>query len=433
MTCQVCGLDVQHARAFCPACGTRLPTREVEAAGDAAQVADPVPQAGGEQRPRDAWDVSHVARGSSVEPRPAVARPIWPKVLLGVLLVVGLGGALSVYAYFAMIGNAVDDLLALPTDSSRGVGDDGTGEGSGTATEAPKSDAQTVSTRSGGHVWTYTNELGYTVRGVLSVGDAVPITDSTPDVRLAEARASAGDVCSLEVGRDAVIPMQALLTNTSEDFSVGMSMTLSFAGQFGSGNPTISLAQVFSSEDSCEGAEIGSGDGGWGVSWKDPIEPGSSGTAQGYLVLSDYFTPEHPDGNEEWLRTVTAQVLPTTNSTTSDRFVVEGESSLPIGAELAGPAPLAPRPLPSSTDGMYEVIAKTDLVVRDGPSVDAEELARVDRGEFVHIVCVTGGDAVEDATGRMISNWDRIDYPFEGYVSDAFVDTFGERAPVPDC
>ncbi len=109
-------------------------------------------------------------------------------------------------------------------------------------------------------------------------------------------------------------------------------------------------------------------------------------------------------------------------------------SGLPQGecaARRLGPKPKFVLPSgdpPSPQDpSTYPVTAATSLTVRAAPTVDAPVLGYVKARGYVTIECTTYGDSVKGPQGVQTSLWDRISRPFAGYVSDAFVDTGGER------
>ncbi len=370
---------------------------------------------------------------SQPKPVPQKAR-VWPKVLIGAALVLLIGGGLATY-WVVSTSNRVAQELVDQFEDYPAMGDE-----QDASTQAPDEEAFTGQTPSVATVlagsedysWQYSNEFGYEVAGVLSVGQLTPIDQETPDVQIPDSDASAGQICDLEPGRDAVVPVEARLTNRSQEFSVGVAMKLGFGGRADPGAPSVEIAQMFSDDTECDAGTYGWDGGGWAVQWKEPAGPGQSVSSSAYLVLNDYFTPEYPSGNTDWLRTLEAGVLPATNDNTGDSFSVQGESTLPVGIALAGGS-TTPAESPAPTENMYEVIAKAPLTVRDSPSSDGVSVGRVSPGDLIHIVCVAVGDPVEDNRGRMISNWDQIDYPVSGYVADAFVDTGGRRAPVPDC
>lgn len=83
--------------------------------------------------------------------------------------------------------------------------------------------------------------------------------------------------------------------------------------------------------------------------------------------------------------------------------------------------------------GTYPVLVDTYLSIRSGPSLEAREVGRVSAGGYVTIECVVEGDVVVDPFGDEITQWDRIRAPFNGYVSDAFVDTGGLPGVRPPC
>ena len=142
-------------------------------------------------------------------------------------------------------------------------------------------------------------------------------------------------------------------------------------------------------------------------------------------------------GTEQvWISLITAEQYPTSDGALA---VCDG-LGLPFGecaARRIGPNtttvfPKGDPPAPDSPN-TYPVLVDSFLVVRSEPSVDAREVGRVSAGGFVTIECTTQGDPIEDPDGNVITRWDFISAPFEGYVADAFVDTGGVAPPVPRC
>lgn len=82
---------------------------------------------------------------------------------------------------------------------------------------------------------------------------------------------------------------------------------------------------------------------------------------------------------------------------------------------------------------LYPVSAQESVSVRKGPGSDYRKIGELRRGTKVHIVCMRTGEPVVDRLGHTITNWDRIDYPLKGYVTDAFINTGGSPANVPRC
>lgn len=103
-----------------------------------------------------------------------------------------------------------------------------------------------------------------------------------------------------------------------------------------------------------------------------------------------------------------------------------------IGPDTDFVLPTGNPPAPGDAN-TYPILADTFLSVRTSPSTDAPEVGRVPAGGYVTIVCTVQGPAVTDPFGDVITLWDRISRPFDGYVSDAFVDTGGRPPVMPPC
>jgi hypothetical protein len=102
-----------------------------------------------------------------------------------------------------------------------------------------------------------------------------------------------------------------------------------------------------------------------------------------------------------------------------------------------------PRPgsgAPSQEAGPYPLYNKgTQVDVFDSPSTSANIGHHLVDGTYVHLVCSSQGSPVlgpTDMNGTSVgtsTDWDKIDAPFIGWVSDVFIDSNTENSVAPKC
>jgi hypothetical protein len=113
------------------------------------------------------------------------------------------------------------------------------------------------------------------------------------------------------------------------------------------------------------------------------------------------------------------------------------------GSIAATPNTVAPQasstPPPSGSGGgpgNYSYPVTSDLVLRDGPSSSAHQLALVPSGTRLTIVCTEQGETINGQWGPDIW-WDRVAYSGQnGFVTDEYVDTktdITDRTRIPLC
>lgn len=88
---------------------------------------------------------------------------------------------------------------------------------------------------------------------------------------------------------------------------------------------------------------------------------------------------------------------------------------------------------PAKPKNRFPLLVESRLVVRGGPGTNFDEVGSVAAGRSVTVACSTDGEAIESPDGVLVSRWDRISRPVEGYVAGAYVDTGGADPDVPLC
>ena len=90
--------------------------------------------------------------------------------------------------------------------------------------------------------------------------------------------------------------------------------------------------------------------------------------------------------------------------------------------------------------GPYPLYNKgTQVDVFDSPSTSANIGHHLVDGTYVHLVCSSQGSPVlgpTDMNGKSVgtsTDWDKIDAPFIGWVSDVFVDSNTGNSVAPQC
>ncbi|HEX4431125.1 MAG TPA: hypothetical protein VHZ96_17780 [Frankiaceae bacterium] len=81
----------------------------------------------------------------------------------------------------------------------------------------------------------------------------------------------------------------------------------------------------------------------------------------------------------------------------------------------------------------YPINSEGSLInVRVNPSTSSSIVGEVSQDEYVSIDCTQYGDAVTGPWGTT-ALWDHIDYPYNGYVSDMWVNTASGKPVVGSC
>ena len=122
--------------------------------------------------------------------------------------------------------------------------------------------------------------------------------------------------CTFNATTDAVIPVSFTPTNTTSNFPATLGLVLNADASASSGGLDTNALQadtVFSSGPSCSSLNDGSSTSLYNVHWDTATSPGGVEYDAIYLVVPNYYTPAHPDGNTALLRGVVLDIGPTIN------------------------------------------------------------------------------------------------------------------------
>jgi hypothetical protein len=113
---------------------------------------------------------------------------------------------------------------------------------------------------------------------------------------------------------------------------------------------------------------------------------------------------------------------------TSERTVANFSQPLPVvTAETASAEPVkSPTP-----HGPYPTMNNAPLRIRSGPTTADSIVGEIASDSQIEVVCRVTGEAINGPYGTT-TNWDRIEQPAAGFVSDAWVDTSGDN-DIPAC
>lgn len=272
------------------------------------------------------------------------------------------------------------------------------------STEPPSTPAGSLSNV---YNFTATQNGGYTFSGTLSIGSPQHLVTG-----LQEGNLTAGSACSINSENDAVIPAILEVQNTTSNFNAYAAITLAWSSSAISG-----IEVGFTGSPQCETGSLN-------VNSNSPAPDGSGFTADMFIVVPQYFTPNFPNGKESLLSGVTIQIEE--DSSTSEAFdvvpqTVSGPGSTSNGGLYVPVDPNAPAPTQTyqiTTDGTQ---------VMSSPSTSANQVDTLQSGITVAVVCTTQGDAVQSDT-----LWDKISSPDQGYVPDAYVNT-DNGTGIPSC
>lgn len=236
--------------------------------------------------------------------RPALASG----VAFAVLLAMGVGGFVvgTVAAAKAnssgSLSSSETPLSDLPTDSptqSTYPTDDPTYDSYPSDTPTPTLAPEAAFTNQ----WSATALApgGYSENVELETGAPEHFTDG-----MMNGRATAGATCSINSETDAVVPAKLTVTNTSPG---NFSSYPAIAVGFGSDWSGAAAEVAYSDGPQCQTSEFN-------VEWTESVSSGNSVGIDLYFVISNYYTPDHPDGDPQVL--ADAQVNLTSASDSTD-------------------------------------------------------------------------------------------------------------------
>lgn len=100
--------------------------------------------------------------------------------------------------------------------------------------------------------------------------------------------------CKFQSGRDAVIPGEITITNTTSGWAIDP-LTASLGTESG-GSMALTQVVMESPRNDCGLTET--------ATWVDPVEPQDSRTIAFFIVIRNYYTPEFPDGDPDTIASV---------------------------------------------------------------------------------------------------------------------------------
>jgi len=163
------------------------------------------------------------------------------------------------------------------------------------------------------YVWTWRESTtdGYKYFTKLGVGGFTHLS-AAPLLPNFASKADISSACGdINEATDALAPAALTVTNETKGFSAALSANIYALpiGTIGLGNdPTeISFTVAYDSGIQCSKLtdmdEAGQGGHGWTVQWNSPVGPGdSAGINYAYLIIHNYYSPNHPSGNQTLLR-----------------------------------------------------------------------------------------------------------------------------------
>ncbi len=219
--------------------------------------------------------------------------------LIGGALVVLLAGVLSVSPNHS--ASAADFTAASPSAAS------------GTLQETPAITVPPVPSGAMTHVWnfTMTRAGGYVVNGAVSLGDPRHY-----QAGLTNGDDTAGSGCTINPQGDAVIPLTIRLTNATTGFSTEAALSISLGAQGLDKGFSVTAEMHYTGGSECRGTVTGSPT--VGLQSSQPLLPGRFVVGNGFLVIPDYYTPDHPDGDSAALAATQLVIWPTQNWTATD-------------------------------------------------------------------------------------------------------------------
>lgn len=119
---------------------------------------------------------------------------------------------------------------------------------------------------------------------------------------------TAGGACTFDSGTDALVPMVIDMTNTTSNFpaSIGYAFTIeapgATTGNSGDQNVSVSYEGSYSQGEQCSSSDGNiSGE-------KNNVSNDGSSTVDGFLIISNYYSPANPNGNTALLADIDLSV-----------------------------------------------------------------------------------------------------------------------------
>lgn len=173
--------------------------------------------------------------------------------------------------------------------------------------------------------WGYTQTGGYSESVDFTVGDPIALSAAPYMTYSGGATMSAGDECTVDTARDAVVPFRMTQTNTTQGFEVT-------TGDAASASTSV---EVYYNNS---GATCKSSGGDFGGQSTSPVATNGGSSMRGFIILSDYYSPNFPSGDLSVLNAVKISVSSST---------VDGSTWSLSGSGVSGPG---------STNGGYGTV-----------------------------------------------------------------------------
>lgn len=175
--------------------------------------------------------------------------------------------------------------------------------------------------------WTFKDANDYTQSGTFEVG--VPMrSSSAPTMNGFLTVDQAMTACGANPQTDVVVPFDLKLINTTSGFDNTVSVLLaqwtapaevndllSYQPGFPKA-PTLTMASYLGGQPTCTPlAQNADGGGGWSMQSDSPLTPQNFIQTDGYIIISNYYSPAFPNGNIELWNNATLGVGPPTPMT----------------------------------------------------------------------------------------------------------------------
>lgn len=143
--------------------------------------------------------------------------------------------------------------------------------------------------------WAYTQTGGYSESVDFTVGDPIAVSSAPYLTYSSGATMSAGEECAVNTARDAVVPFRLTTTNKTQGFEVTTSSAAS-------ANTSV---ETYYNNSGATCKSSGSDFGGHSTS---PAATNESSSTRGFIILSDYYSPNLPNGDPSVLNAVKISV-----------------------------------------------------------------------------------------------------------------------------
>lgn len=260
---------------------------------------------------------------------------------------------------------------------------------------------------------------GYTFSGTLQLGSPQQYQSGS----ITEGSLTAGSACTMNPQTDAVIPGYLTLENTSSgNFNAIAGVQLQWSSSAIGG-----IEVGFSDGPSCEGSGSGgSGNDAFGLQSTNPLSPGSQTSADLFIWIPGYYSPNDPQGNPSLLAGADLQLVEDIDSSNNVDIVPQSVSGPGASSSNGFTIPVDNAAQAAAPQGQQFQITSDGTPVMDSPSTSGNQVGTLNNGDSVTVLCTAQGDNVGGST-----LWDQITSP-AGYVPDNDVNTPADSG-LPTC